>query len=75
MQDDCENQTIPVLMLRRRYGRTEVKCPLCKRWQEFVIGPEDYQVATNGLVSPDFVCMVRPNGHWCEYTAMVRVKS
>jgi len=69
--------TYQKVMSETRNGRLFIHCPRCRRQVELCIGkePDDYQITTTGThagqVFPDYVCMERPNGHYCQFAGPI----
>ena len=57
-----------------RLGAMDVQCPGCGREQPLPEGPEDYSIDSEGRVFPDFVCMDRSAGRYCQFAGPIQIE-
>ena len=65
--EDCEGAGFIVARVRKGYKsrQIEVCCPRCGHWQILSLEEDGYDIAPNGLVTPQFVCMA--SGRHCDF--------
>lgn len=70
-----------VLKFDMKGGRLMVVCPHCKTEQELVendrraaLHRDGYDIDRHGTVTPEWVCMARPNGAYCKYSAWIQLR-